>query len=154
VVSFPPVSPPRPYTSPLSSPIRATCPAHLIHLDFITRKILGEQYKSFSSSLCNLLHSPVTSSLLGPNQLDALISLIYFWSKTLHVSDSSSVHHQEFFSVHTAMVRVYIILLASRIMTFRPDPARKLSAKLYDIYHCCVYTKKLLMMDTGTVRNM
>jgi hypothetical protein len=27
---------------------------------------LGEQYKSFSFSLCNLLHSPVISSLLGP----------------------------------------------------------------------------------------
>ena len=51
----------------LSSPIRATCPAHLIFLDFISRTILGEQYKSFSSSLCNLLHSPVTSSILGPN---------------------------------------------------------------------------------------
>ena len=33
----------------------------------VTRTILGEEYKSFSSSLCNLLHSPVTSSLLGPN---------------------------------------------------------------------------------------
>ena len=43
---------------PLSSPIHTTCPAHLILLDFITRTILGEQYKSFSSSLCNLLHSP------------------------------------------------------------------------------------------------
>jgi len=30
---------------PLSSPIRATCPAHLILLDFITRTILGEEYK-------------------------------------------------------------------------------------------------------------
>jgi len=29
---------------------------------------------------------------------------IYFWNKTLHVSDSSSVHHQEIFTVHTAMV--------------------------------------------------
>jgi len=33
---------------------------------------------------------------------------------------------------------------------FRPDPARQ----LYDIYHCCVYSEELLMMDTGTVRNM
>jgi len=30
------------YTA-LSSPIRATCPAHLILLDFITRTILGEE---------------------------------------------------------------------------------------------------------------
>ena len=25
---------------------------------------------------------------------------------------------------------------------------------LCDIYHCCVYSEKLLMMDRGTVRNM
>jgi hypothetical protein len=37
---------------------------------------------------------------------------------------------------------------------FRPNPARKLSANLYDIYHCCVYSEKLLVMDRGTVRNM
>ena len=36
----------------------------------------------------------------------------------------------------------------------RPGPARKLSANLYDIYHCCVYSEKLLMMDRVTVRNM
>ena len=40
------------------------------------------------------------------NQLDALISQIYSWNETLHVSDSFSVHHQEFFTVHTAMVYV------------------------------------------------
>jgi len=37
---------------------------------------------------------------------------------------------------------------------FHPDPARKLSANLYDIYICCVYSEKLLMIDRGTVRNM
>jgi len=40
------------------------------------------------------------------NQLDVLISQIYFWIETLHVSDSSSVHHQEFLTVHTATVYV------------------------------------------------
>jgi len=45
---------------------------------------------------------------------------------------------------------VYVIQFASRIRTERPNPTRK----LYDIYHCCVYSEKLLMMDVGTVRNM
>jgi hypothetical protein len=39
-------------------------------------------------------------------------------------------------------------------LQFHPDPARKQSAKLYDIYHCCVYSEKLLMIDRGTVRKM
>ena len=41
--------------TPLLSSIRAICPAHLILLYFITRKILGEEYRSFSSSLCSCL---------------------------------------------------------------------------------------------------
>jgi len=52
---------------------------------------------------------------------------------------------------------ICVIQLASRIKTelqFRPDPARKLSANLYDIYHCCVCSEKLLMMDRRNVRNM
>ena len=50
-------------------------------------------------------------------------------------------------------VCVYIYILSGRNQ-FRPDPARNLSANLYDIYHCCVYSEKLLMMDRGTVGNM
>ena len=54
------------YTS-VFSPIRATFPAHL--LDFIARKILREEYRSLSFSLCSLLHSLFASSFLGPNNL-------------------------------------------------------------------------------------
>jgi len=59
-------------------------------------------------------------------------------------------------ALYTQQYNLYelYLLLASRIRTERPDPARKLSANLYDIYHCCVYSEKLLMMDRGTVRNM
>jgi UDP-N-acetylglucosamine 2-epimerase len=31
---------------------------------------------------------------------------ILLWNEKIHVSDSSSVHHQEYFTVHTAMVYV------------------------------------------------
>ena len=53
--------------------------------------------------------------------LDAQISQIYFWNKTLHVSSSSSVHHQEFFTVRTAMVYVIQVLLTACEQLRSPD---------------------------------
>ena len=77
------------HASPL--PICATCPAYLILLDFITCTILGEQYSSLSSSLCSFLHSPVTSSLLGPNiLLNTLFSNTLSLRSSLNVSDQVS----------------------------------------------------------------
>ena len=77
--------------SPLLSTIRATCPTHLILLDFITRTTLGEQYKSLSLSLWSFLHSPFISSLLGPNiLLNTLFSDILSLCFSLNVSDQVS----------------------------------------------------------------
>jgi len=78
------------YTA-LSSSIRATFPVRLILLDFITRTILGEDYRSFSSSLCNLLHSPVTSSHLGPNiLLNTMFSNTFSFLSSRIVNDQVS----------------------------------------------------------------
>jgi hypothetical protein len=58
-------------------PIRATRPNHLV-LDLISRIVRGKEYRLQSSSLCSLLHSPVTSSLLGPNILLVLYRVTEF----------------------------------------------------------------------------
>ena len=76
---------------PLLSPVRAKCPAHLIVLDFITRTILGEQYRSLSYSLCSFLHSPVTSSLWEPSiLLNTLFTNILSQRSSHIVSDQVS----------------------------------------------------------------
>jgi len=65
-----------------------------------------------------------------------------------------------FRTVPLSIIRSFSLYTQQRYMSYSlragsgPDPARKLSANLYDIYHCCVYSEKLLMMDRRTVRNM
>ena len=51
---------------------------------------------------------------------------------------SFSLYTQEWYMSHRLKLQ-----LANRIRTERrPDPVRKLSPNLYDIYHCCAHTEK------------
>ena len=93
----------------LPSPIRATCPVHFILLDFITRTMLGGEYRLFSSSLCNFLYSPVTSSLLGPNiLLSTLFSNTLSLRSFLNVSDQ--VSHPYKTTDKIIVLRIYLNL--------------------------------------------
>ena len=69
--SFPQISPSKPSIH-LSS-IRATCPAHLIRLDLITRIISGECYRSLSSSLSSLhIHEHIYLLILARDKAPVL----------------------------------------------------------------------------------
>jgi hypothetical protein len=79
----------------------------------------------------------------------------------------SGMKHYMFRTVPLSIIRRFLLYTQQWYMSYRfadclraesvwvhPDPAWKLSANLYDIFHCGVYSKKRLMMDRGTVRNM
>jgi hypothetical protein len=73
------------------------------------------------------------------NQTDASISQIYFVMKLYMFRTVPLSSIRSSFTIHSAMV--YVIQLTSRIRMEHPDPARKLSTNLYDMYHCWVYSE-------------
>ena len=78
------------------------------------------------------------------SQQDALISQIYFWNRTLLVSDRFSVHHQESNTVYTAKGVCHTsfadCLLAGSGSEFHPDPASEQSVKPVWHIHVAVNT--------------
>ena len=80
-----------------------------------------------------------SDTFLKQNQLDALFSQTYFWNKTLHVSDSSSVQHQEFCTVHTAMV--YVIQVCCVYSEETPDDGQRNCPKHVEFYSKSMFEK-------------
>ena len=85
-----------------------------------------------------------------------------FCYKTLHVSDIFSAHHQEFSTVHSALV-IFMQVFDDR---FQAQSGWKCMAvlsglcleavikNLHENYQCRMYSRKLLMMGREDARNM
>jgi len=68
-----------------------------------------------------------------------------FWTAPLSIIRSFSLYTQRWYMSYR---------FADSLWAGAYAPAHKRSANLYDIYHRCVYSEKLLTMNRGTVRNM
>ena len=77
----------------------------------------------------------VINSYSETNQMQQFLKFI-FWIK-----------FYVFRTVPMSIVRCFSLYKQQRYMSYMFA-----ASKLYDIYHCCVYGEKLLMMDRGTVR--
>jgi len=90
----------------------------------------------------------VTFLIIKPTRCTNFSNLFLEWMSTCFghfLCPSSGVFHytQSNSICHTSL-----------LTACEQDPARKLSAYLYDKYLCCVYSEKLLMMGRGTIPNM
>ena len=70
---------------------------------FFAKLLRSKRYNSTGFDVQVTVH---LDKFLLKNQLDALISQDYFWNKNLHVSDSTFVNYQDFFTVQAAVVYV------------------------------------------------
>jgi hypothetical protein len=106
-----------------------------VFMTFLVLVIFSLLLIIFSSHFMSMWPCFVTNFfIIKPTRCTNFTNL--FWCETLHVSDSSSVHYQEF---------IHCTLSSGTCHTaFEQDQdgtARKLFTDLYDIYHCWVYSE-------------
>ena len=123
---FPAGFPTKTLCTSLLFPMPAASPVHLIFLGLITRVIFGE-CKSQISSLCTILHYPVSSSLLGPNILPSTL-----FSDTFSLCSSLSVSGQVSHPYQTAgnIKFQYILVLYFGYQTGRQNILHRIIASI------------------------
>ena len=83
---------------------------------YVLKFIFGIKLTCFGQFLCP------SSGVFHCTHSNDIVPQIYFWNKSLHVSDSSSVHHQELFTVHTAVVYFLKFIFGIKFYLFRRVP--------------------------------
>jgi len=93
----------------------------------VTRTILGEEYKSLSSSLYNFIYSLLTFSLLGPN-----ILLNTLFSNTLNLRYSLNVSYQISHPLKTTVkiVVLYIVIFKFCITNWKTKDSARMIASI------------------------
>ena len=73
--------------------------------------IFGGEYRTLSSSLCSFLHSPITSSLLGPNIiLNSLLPNTHSLRSSLNVSDQVTHPYKTTGKIIVLYILIFIFL--------------------------------------------
>ena len=103
--------------------------------------------RSIARNMCNAANVSTKLLIIKPTTCTSFSNL--FWTE-IYI----------FRTVPLSIIRSFSLYTKQWYTSYRfadslqAGAACKLSGNRYDLYHCCVYSEKLLMMDRGIVQNI